>query len=530
MNNLAPETIPDTPVITVDNPRTGEVLYRVNEASRDDVDQMFERAQDASRKLRGMSVDQRLIEVGKLKQYLLKHRQKIAEQIAAETGKCIADAMLLDVFPAIDQIDYYMKHGAAILKDKVVKSPLMLFGKQSRVFYDPLGVVLIISPWNYPFNLSFVPAICALVAGNAVLIKPASYTPLKGIIEDMVQETGFPEGALQVVYASRKTAGYLIEKKPDKIHFTGSTGVGQKLMHQCADLLIPIELELGGKDPFIVFDDVNLERTVNGAIWGGYCNSGQTCISVERIFVQDTIYDQFVAMLKEKLENLATLEKHPDEADERDLSMGCMTAEFQIEEIEAQLADARDKGATVITGGDRVPGTRILRPTVVADVDNSFKIHHEETFGPVVTVSKFKTEDEAVEMANDSPFGLAASVWSKDLDRAQRVAHAIDTGMVSINNVLATPANPGLPFGGVKHSGSGRYRGEWGLHAFSNIKAVIIDKQANYLESYWFPYSRQKFDLLMKAIDNVFSNTLLGVLKTGFIKLKLDALTRKHRL
>lgn len=518
------------PVITVVNPRTGETLYSVAEPSESEVHAMYDRAQRAFETLRGMTVGQRLAELDKLKQYIIKNREHIARRIVEETGKCVTDAMIMEIFAALDQITYYQKHAEKILSDRRIATPLLMFGKRSKVFYEPMGIVLIISPWNYPFNLSFLPFICAFVAGNPVILKPSKYTPLKGVYEEMVEQSGFLPGAFQVAYASRRTAGLLIEKRPAKIHFTGSVDVGRHIMAQAAQHLIPVELELGGKDPMIVFDDVNIERTVNGAIWGGFANSGQTCTSVERLFVHERIYDAFMQALQEKVSKLRTLESAAGRSDELELDVGCMTADFQIREIEEQIAEAKSRGAQFLCGGARVPNTHILPPTVITDVAPDMKIQYNESFGSVISVMRFRTEDEVVALANDSPYGLSASVWSADLARAERIARRLVTGNVSINNALATQGNPALPFGGLKDSGFGRYRGAEGLHAFSNIKSILIDKQSSRLEAYWYPYSRKKYGLFAQVIDTVFAGGPLALLKTLWLGLQLELHTRKHRL
>lgn len=516
--------------IRVSCPRTGRALYAEPEATPDQIAEAYVRARKAQAILAKMSVRERLAEAAKLKRYIVENKELIARRIAEETGKCESDALAIEVFPALDIIDYYQKTAVRALADERASTPLILFGKRSRIYYEPLGTVLIISPWNYPFHLSFVPAISAIIAGNAVILKPSQYTPLRGIIEDMVEKSGFLADAFQVVYATRRTAQPLIDARPDKIMFTGSVAAGKAVMRQAAELLIPVELELGGKDPMLVFDDVDLGRTVNGALWGAFVNCGQTCTSIERIYVQDTIYDKFVGAMVEKVKKLRIPTDTKSEYDGGQLDIGCMTTEAQIETVERQLAEAVAQGATILTGGSRVPGTRIFPPTIVTNCNHSMSIVKDETFGPVVAVMKFKTEEEAIRLANDSTFALSASVWSRDLVRAQRVARGIYTGNVSINSALATQGNSALPYGGLKDSGFGRYRGRFGLHAFSNIKSVLIDKQKGDPEMYWYPYSPQKFRLLSQLLDALYGSCPCGLLKVGAIGLRMLLMAKREKL
>ncbi len=513
----------------VRNPRTGELLYEVTEPSLEEVDQVYARAERAFETLRRMTVRERMEELTKFQRWLLEHKETVARRIVEETGKSLMDAMALDIFPVCDAIAYYRRHAERILADRRVPTPLLLMGKKSKVCYEPMGPVLIVSPWNYPFNLSMTPFVCAFAAGNPVILKPSKQTPLRGVVEDILEGCRFLEGGLQVVYASRRTAGRLIEKRPAKIHFTGSVEVGRAIMAQAAPQLIPVELELGGKDPCIIFADANLKRAVEGVIWGAFCNCGQTCTSIERVFVQEGVYEEFVRRLREKTARIVTLAQPEGQASEMSLTMGCMTAGFQVEEIRRQLADAREKGAVVLEGGEWAEGSHVLPPTIVANVNNTMAVHMEETFGPVITVTPFHTEEEAVRLANDSPYGLSSSVWSGDLARAERVARQLVTGSVSINNVMATHGNQALPFGGIKDSGFGRYRGEEGLHAFSNIKAMLIDRNSRWTEAYWYPYSEKKYRMMTRLMDSLFRDGWVAWMRSVFRGLRFLLFAQRHR-
>jgi aldehyde dehydrogenase (NAD+) len=425
--------------------------------------------------------------------------------------------LISEIFGVLDNLAWLEKHGSKALQDRKQHTPIALMGKTSWTWYEPLGTILIISPWNYPFYQAIVPIACAFAAGNTVVYKPSEWTPLKGLVEDLLLEAGFAPNWVQVVYGDGAIGSALVEQKPDKIFFTGSTRTGKKILAQAAEHLIPVELELGGKDPMIVFDDVNIQRAAAGAAWGALTTTGQSCTSVERVYVQESIYEPFKDAL------VAEVSRIKQEIDsDGDADVGAMTTDFQVKIVAAHVDDARARGARFLAGGEWDGSSKLIPPIVIDGVTEDMLLAREETFGPVVPLLRFSTEDEAIRLANDSVYGLTASVWSKDLERAKRVGRALQVGGVSINNVMATEANPALPFGGVKQSGIGRYKGEHGLHAFCNVKSVLIDKDSAKIEANWYPYTKKKYELFTDLTVNLFSGGLLSLAKFALSGLKLE--------
>lgn len=515
---------------SVVNPINLEKLYDIQETSEQEVQKMFETAKAVQLKIADLTVDQRVKEALKIKEYIIANREMILTRIIQETGKSRVDGMTSEIFEIIDVIDVFAKLSKKVLKPTKVPTPIVLVGKRSEIWYQPLGTILVIPPWNYPLYQVLVPSIMAFLSGNSVVAKPSEVTPLKGLVEQIITESGFTKDAIQIAYGTGVTGQRCIDARPDKIHFTGSCRTGKKIMAHAAQYLIPVDLELGGKDAAIVFEDINIERTVNGIMWGGYTTAGQSCTSVERCYVHQNIFDKFVEMLVDRTKKLRPSHADRNIEDPEDCDVGCVTTEFQLQIIEAHIKDAVEKGAKVLCGGSRETGTHHFPPTVVVDVDHTMDIMTEETFGPVIPVMKFSDEAEAIRLANDSEYGLGGSVWSKDIKRGLRVAAAIKTGNLSINNHMLNEGNPYLPFGGVKNSGFGRYKGESGLLTFCNSKSILVDADGTNIDPNWYPFTKGKYELLAKIIDYLFSDKTRNWIKFAVVGLKIDSIGKKEKL
>lgn len=484
-----------------------------------DPEQVFKTAREAQEALRRLTVEERLQFVRALREAILERQEWIIDQIQKDTAKSRTDALTSEIFGVLDHLSWLEKNSAKALRDRKVQTPPVMMGSKSLVAFQPLGTVLVISPWNYPFYQAIVPITSAFVCGNSVVYKPSEYTPLLGVVETLLGDAGVPGGFVQVVYGDGSIGRKLIDQRPDKIFFTGSGTTGSKIMEQAARHLIPVELELGGKDPLIVFEDANLDRAVAGAAWGALTNTGQSCTSVERILVQEPVYGKFRDRL---LEQVKTLRLGVDR--DGNAELGLMTNDMQVSVVAEHLDDALKKGARLLSGGEWDRKSRAIPPLLIENITPEMKIFHEETFGPVLPLIPFKSEEEAVRLANMSEYGLSASIWSADLERARRVADQVVTGNVSINNVMITEGNHALPFGGVKASGFGRYKGEFGLMSFSNVKSLMIAKNSGKIEANWYPYTAKKYKLFSKLIQAVYGGGgLLSFLRFALTGMRLES-------
>jgi aldehyde dehydrogenase (NAD+) len=496
---------------------------RYNNPEASDVAAIFARARQAQPAIVSWGLDKRLAFITRLKAIIVARQAHILDRIQADTGKSRTDALTAEIFGTLDHLDYLQKNARKVLSDRKVPTPFALMGKKSRIYFEPLGTALIISPWNYPFYQAIVPITLSFVTGNATIYKPSSATPLKGLVEELLAEAGFDPAWVQVVYGPGNQLGdRLIAQRPDKIFFIGSQRAGRRIMARAAEHLIPVELEMGGKDPMIVFEDANLERAAAGAVWGAFTNTGQSCTSVEKLFVQESVYEDFKEILVREILKLTR-------GTDRDggLDMGPMTTQAQVEVIAEQIKDAGEKGASLLTGADWDGVSANIPPILVENSTPEMLLNTQESFGPVLPISRFADEAEAIGLANSDEFGLSASVWSADARRADRVARAIVTGNVSINNVMLTEGNHALPFGGAKKSGIGRFKGEFGFYCFANIKSILVDKNSAKLEANWFPYTRRKFQLLTHLTTHLYSPGLWSFIKAAIAGLKLEGYVKK---
>ncbi|MEU5880848.1 aldehyde dehydrogenase family protein [Spirillospora sp. NPDC047279] len=473
----------------------------------------FERARAGFEAHRGLGVRERLAALSTMKAVILERRDEIVERVMAEVGKSRTDALIAEIIGTVDWISWLERHAAGLLKPRKVKTPITLLGKKSMLLRRPLGVVLVICPWNYPFHNAITAIAAGVVTGNAVVYKPSEHAPCEGLVEEMLACSEVLRDLVHVVYGDGSMGRALIDEGPDKVFFTGSGATGAKIMSQAGAKLIPVELELGGKDPMIVFADAPLERPVAGALWGAFTNAGQSCSAVERLLVQSPVYERFMERL---IEEAGKLVVRPD--DKGDADIGRMTAGFQRDKVIAHVEDALARGARLRFG--EVPGrdSLVVRPVILDGVTPDMAVWRDETFGPVLPVMPFADEAEAVRLSNDTGYGLCGSVFTADRARALRVTEALEVGGVSINNVNMSEGNPGLPFGGVKKSGFGKLRGPEGLLGFTVSKAVLIDKATSKIEANWYPYTEEKHRRFNRFIDALYTGRrprLPGIARHG---------------
>jgi acyl-CoA reductase-like NAD-dependent aldehyde dehydrogenase len=478
--------------IEVHNPATGEVIATVPVDSPEAVAATVKRVRANQAEWEAIGIEGRYHWLGKLRDWLLDNIEEISDIVQAETGKVRGD-ISSELFYVSDLINFYGAKAAKFIGDEAVRphSPLVA-SKKLLIRYRPHPVVGVISPWNFPLAMGLGDSIPALQAGAAAVVKPSEFTPLSMIevVRAWKQELGAPD-VFDCVHGAGEVGSAVIDHV-DCVQFTGSDRTGRKVMARAAETLTPVSLELGGKDPMIVLADADVDRAANAAAWGGMVNSGQLCISVERIYVEEPVYDEFVAKLTRQV---AALRQGADgRKPEKDV--GAMTSPNQSAIVEDHVDDALANGARALTGGGRAGGPGdFFEPTVLVDVDHSMKVMRDETFGPVVGVMKVRDSEEAIRLANDSRYGLAASVFG-GRNRAEQVARRIEAGSVNVNDVITNMFAMGVPMGGWKQSGIGYRHGEYGIKKYCRPESIVVTRIAGKREPSWYPYTRSRRSLV----------------------------------
>jgi acyl-CoA reductase-like NAD-dependent aldehyde dehydrogenase len=477
------------------NPATGEAFAQASLLDAGQAAQAIAAAQAAFPAWSRTSFAERSRLVDRWRQAIVDEADDIARLIEREQGKPVAEALSAEVLPSLDALQHIASHAEELLRDDVIESrQLLLAHKQARLVYAPIGVVLAIKPWNYPWGQSLPVLAAALMAGNTVVLKPAPATTLVGLrIGELARKAGFPAGVVNVVAVDDAVAASLVEDpRVGKIVFTGSVPTGKKVMAAAAKNLTPVVLELGGKDPAIICRDADLERAAQGIVWAAFMNAGQTCASVERVYVEKPVMESFLAKVLEETRRVRLAGATGGE-------MGPLTLERQRRIVEEHVADAVGKGARVLTGGTRTAGPGLFYPpTVLVDVDHTMTVMREETFGPVLPIMAVDSLDEAIRLANDSPYGLTASGWTRSDETAHRLQRELIAGVVSINDHVSSFGEPTAPWGGVKWSGIGRIHGLLGLREMVQPKYVSLDRGRG-PQPWWYPYDAD-FEGLVKGL------------------------------
>ncbi len=503
------------------NPATGRPIGSAPLCNREDVALAVEAARTAQPAWAALSIQKRFGYLEVLRNLVREEGDAIASLVTQENGKPLQEAHFVEVHGVLDFMTGLIGKGPSYLKDRSVRptNPL-LWTKRHTIRRVPVGVVGVISPWNLPFAIPMGQILPALAAGNTVVFKPSELTPLVGIkIAGLFRKAGFPPGVFNCITGDRETGAFLVDGAIDGVLFTGSTAAGLSIQERISRRMMVSEMELGGKDAFLLLPDANLERSVNGAVWGGCFGTGQACSSSERFFVPERIAERFVSEVTAHVSAMRTGNGMEDDVD-----MGPLVSEAQRAKVETQVQDAVSRGARVTCGGKRIDGPGFFfEPTVLADVPLDCALMRDETFGPVIPIAAYKTLDEAVAWCNDSPYGLSATIWTSDVENGMRLARRLEAGSVWINDTSYTHGQAQCPWGGVKSSGKGRSHWLGSLHELTTPQLIGVDSGRRARELWWFPYGRSGLDLArnyrMVRSEGVLAKLLhLGPLIRDFLK------------
>jgi acyl-CoA reductase-like NAD-dependent aldehyde dehydrogenase len=481
------------------SPATGEILGTVPVAGPEEVSAAVARARSAAGSWAAMSAAARRAELGSWRRALAARADEIAELVHRENGKPRVDAMT-ELFMALAHLQHAAQRAEKALRTRRVPSGLMA-NLRATVSYQPLGVIGVIGPWNYPLFTPMGSIAYALAAGNTVVFKPSEHTALVGqLLGEIARESISVPHVLEVVTGDGRTGGALARATVDKIAFTGSAATGRKVMLAAAERLTPVLLELGGKDAMVVAEDADLDRAAEAAVFGSLTNAGQACVSIERCYVVDSVYQQFLDRVIEEARQVRW------GADD-DAHIGAITMPSQVDVIRDHMEDAIARGARAVVGGPDAIRGNFVPPTVLVDVTPDMKVMHEETFGPVLPIAKVASADEGVDQANASAYGLGSSVFSKG--RARELGARMRAGSTSVNSVVAFAGVPSLPFGGMGESGFGRIHGDEGLREFCHIKATAEERFPLPVNMASFKLPRGSYERLRSAIHQLFGGGLI---------------------
>jgi acyl-CoA reductase-like NAD-dependent aldehyde dehydrogenase len=490
------------------NPATLETVGQSGSASSEDCMKAVQAAKEAHPEWREIPIRSKKAVFKKAKEILLKKSLETGRLITLEKGSPLPESMSSEVMSSLEALDYYIHSMDQLLQPKNMRHNVILFFHKKGLFhFQSLGPMLVISPWNFPFMIPFLDILAGLTAGNTLVMRPSSTTPFCGLhIGEIFEEAGLPPGVLNIVPSRTQQAEEMI-RHPDfhLISFTGSTSTGKRVMELASRNLTNVNLELGGKDPMIVLKDADLDKAAYGAVWGAFMNCGQSCGSIERVYADRDIIDSFI-------EKITALTKNLRVGDPRDegIDIGPMVTLSQLELVEEHIKDAREKGAEVFCGGERIHDLSgyFIRPAVLSKVNHSMMIMKEETFGPVLPVMPFSSLDEAAALANDSDFGLTASVWTESRKNANYLTSKIESGTVTINDHMTTFSEPGAIWGGIKQSGIGRCHGPIGFKDLVYVKYVSQDFSKKKHRIWWYPYDKGLLEVLNKSFPLFYSNRL----------------------
>ena len=486
------------------SPATREKVGEIVVSTADDVGAAIAKARDAQGEWARVAIAERAAIVRRAIDVLVSKREEVAETVIQETGKTKLEALMMEVVPGCDYLNYWCGRAVKDLSDEKRKLHGYLRPmKKLLMHYRPLGVVGVITPWNGPFSLAINPMVQAVLAGNAVILKPSEVAPHSGEwASRLLTEAGVPEGVVQTAHGDGETGAALVHGGVQKISFTGSVRTGKRIAAACAEQLIPYTLELGGKDAMIVCADADLERAAGGAVFNSMLNSGHVCMGVERVYVVESVADEFETRVEEIVKDLRY-----GSGDEIDV--GSVFWDRQLPIIERHIEDAKAKGAEIVVGGESDTHAGLFyKPTFVRNVDHSMELMREETFGPIVSVMRVRDEDEAIRLANDSKYGLSGSVWTKDIRKGIEIAKRMETGSVVINDASMAYGAPEAPFGGMKESGVGHVNGAYALRSYTHPQPILVDRWSMKKERVWYPHTAKTIEEIDGMIRMIYGTAL----------------------